>query len=499
MSSSFGHSQSIAKLRIREAKYAEAIGSSDRLDQFGAGGFYMGRLSSKILLPEPEWHVLDYILNNYPVSSTIVEIGCGWAQMLAMASTLGYSAIGLDVAGGRIEGAKYLRDIVEVDYPGAARRLHYFIEEFPKNWPQGLSKLSEIRGGPVIGFFSNLGVGAPEEFCEACVAEFGRFDYVIMDVVRFFRDRLDERDQNHFIQRMDEAGVKYLTDIYLRPGAYRFIALAVDQTKLLTDRGAAGAMEASSNGVFAWIDSVRKEGGTVSPDRAVLIDRLVRALDECGAWQKLDRLWVFAAENEVQALTDLVGSGRANAIGEPAFSIDQGYSFNGVDQYIDTTFNATAPFAKYSLNSASFGGFIFDGAKRAGGIEFGNDFGGYSMLISNSGDHSRRLQINAATDLTHFPNQGALTGHFHAQRTSSEHTELYVDGVAQGATSDRSYLVPNQTFAVGAGKGSGGACHFSTASISTAHIGCSFLSADQIERFDKVIRSFLRHVDTLPK
>src|SRR2546430_1062384 len=118
--------RAIVDLRRREPNYVAAMKSSPRLGELGAGDYYMLRLRNNFLLPQPEWDVLKYIFQNYPTDSTIVEIGCGWGQLLAMASVVGYAGIGIDVSVGRLEGARKLRDIIDADFAGAGGRLEFF-------------------------------------------------------------------------------------------------------------------------------------------------------------------------------------------------------------------------------------------------------------------------------------------------------------------------------------------------------------------------------------
>src|SRR6185369_9770963 len=140
-----------------------------------------------------------------------------------------------------------------------------------------------------------------------CLAAFREFDFVIMDIVRFFANRVELDVQEAFIDKMKGLGIDYVGDIYHRPGAYRFIALAVDRAKLPAAVIASSRSGPSASDPFgfdlkdpvgAWVSRVRDRGGIVSPLRAVLVERLIRALNDCGAWQRLDRLWVFAAEDQ---------------------------------------------------------------------------------------------------------------------------------------------------------------------------------------------------------
>lgn len=245
--------------------------------------------------------------------------------------------------------------------------------------------------------------------------------------------------------------------------------------------------------VAIWLTAIATAGGAVSADRVRLIDGLVKSLKDCGVWDRLDRLWVFAAENQTQALIDLVGLGRATAVNRPSFIADLGYAFDGSTQYIDTGFDAAAALVpKYARNSASFGGAIFAGATNIG-VEFGNDYSAYSMLVTRF-SQTRRFQINSATDsVPRIPHNEGFVGHFHGQRSAENLTELFLDGLLQGSSLEPSSQVPARTFFVGAGRWQSGPGDYSNASISTAHVGASF-SPDQVVRFDAAIRSYLSSI-----
>ena len=249
--------------------------------------------------------------------------------------------------------------------------------------------------------------------------------------------------------------------------------------------------------VIAWLIAVGAAGGAVSADRVMLIDGLVKSLKGCGVWDRLDRLWVFAAENRAQALIDLVGLDQATTVNEPLFIADLGYAFDGSTQYIDTGFDAAAASApRYSRNSASFGGVVFAGATIIG-VEFGNDYSAYSMLTTRYST-TRRFQVNSATDSAEkIPHNERFVGHFHGQRSAENLAELFLDGVLQGSSPEPSSQVPARTFFVGAGRWARGPGNFSDASISTAHVGGSF-SPDQVGQFDPAIRSYLSSIAPPP-
>src|SRR5215475_5462531 len=64
----------------------------------------------------------------------------------------------------------------------------------------------------------------------------------------------------------------------------------------------------------AWSNQVTTNGGTVSSTRLGLISDLISGLKTDGIWTKLDRQWIYAAEDQPGALTDLVGLTLATAV-----------------------------------------------------------------------------------------------------------------------------------------------------------------------------------------
>ena len=139
---------------------------------------------------------------------------------------------------------------------------------------------------------------------------------------------------------------------------------------------------------------------------------------------------------------------------------------------------------------------MFAGATKAG-VEFGNDYGAYSMLVTRYSD-ARRFQINSVTDSAQKISHNQLfVGHFHGQRDAENLTELFLDGVLQGSSPEPSSQVVAHTFFVGAGRLGRGPTNYSNASISTAHVGGSFSPAQVVE-FDTAIRTYLNSIAPPP-
>lgn len=105
---------------------------------------------------------------------------------------------------------------------------------------------------------------------------------------------------------------------------------------------------------IAWRDTVITKGGTVSDARATIVDLVIKRLKADGTWPLFDRIWLFAGENQVAELIDIVHLAQATVVGNVAFVPDQGFAT--IAGYINTNFNpATAPARKYTRNKAMAG------------------------------------------------------------------------------------------------------------------------------------------------
>lgn len=101
----------------------------------------------------------------------------------------------------------------------------------------------------------------------------------------------------------------------------------------------------------AWINAVVAAGGTVSTGRKTVVDNLIVGLKADGIWTKLDRLWIFAAENTQSALIDLVALSTATPASSPTFTTDRGYTCNGTAT-VNTGFVPNTHGVQFTLNTA---------------------------------------------------------------------------------------------------------------------------------------------------
>jgi type V secretory pathway adhesin AidA len=101
----------------------------------------------------------------------------------------------------------------------------------------------------------------------------------------------------------------------------------------------------------AWINAVVAAGGSVSTGRKTVVDNLIVGLKADSIWTKLDRLWIFAAENSQSALVDLVANSSATPSSSPTFTPDRSYSCNGT-AIVNTGFIPSTNGVQFTLNTA---------------------------------------------------------------------------------------------------------------------------------------------------
>lgn len=202
--------------------------------------------------------------------------------------------------------------------------------------------------------------------------------------------------------------------------------------------------------VTAWVAAVVAAGGTVSGDREILVDNLVSCLKSSGVWVLLDRLWIFAADNEPSALIDMVALDQATAINTPTFTANVGYAGNGSTSYIDTTYNPSTNGVHYSLDYANIS--LWDMTDRAGLTK--SPFGALDATLTNgaiiyplTAVGNTFAQIN---DTVNSVTGKTSRGFFAISRYDSATTEMFLNGASTGTfPTSTSTSMPTVSFYVG--------------------------------------------------
>jgi hypothetical protein len=181
-----------------------------------------------------------------------------------------------------------------------------------------------------------------------------------------------------------------------------------------------------------WVNAVVGAGGTVSGARQTLVCQLISGLKTDGVWAKLDRLWIYAAENATSAKYDMVADVAHTLRSTPTFAVDRGYT--GVDQSttigIDTNYNPGTNAINYTQNSAHVSAWLVNyNTPSNNAMLFGTDNFGFSFAVFLFFNVSDQI-ITYMNDVT--GSAGAVpttkTGHWLSNRTGASASQLYQNG-----------------------------------------------------------------------
>lgn len=105
-----------------------------------------------------------------------------------------------------------------------------------------------------------------------------------------------------------------------------------------------------------FFSAVRAGGSRVSEKRQRLYDDLIRRLKLGGVWSLLDTLYILAAADATAALINVRNPGvfDLTAVNSPTFTVDRGYTGDGVTSYLDSNFSPSTAGGQFSQNSAHF-------------------------------------------------------------------------------------------------------------------------------------------------
>jgi hypothetical protein len=255
---------------------------------------------------------------------------------------------------------------------------------------------------------------------------------------------------------------------------------------LILSKPASAALDPATT---AWVSAVVTAGGTVSGARQTVVNNLIVGLKADGVWTKLDRLWIFAAENSFSALTDLVALDGATAIAAPAFAADRGYTGNGSNSYVRTFYRPATLGVAWTLNSAHIA--VWDNTNRAEALLIAT--GVYDSTLGDGGTYSDltpyyaggiMFRINGAASpaITNSTSQGFFIG----QRNDSSTVEGFYNGVSGGTGAAPATNMVNLPMYICARDDNATPAFFSTDQISMTSYGGKFTSAEALAYYNRL-------------
>jgi hypothetical protein len=225
------------------------------------------------------------------------------------------------------------------------------------------------------------------------------------------------------------------------------------------------SLEAETNAILAAM--------TVQPDatRKGVINNLVIALKACGAWAKIDYLYITAAHTQQAARINWKAGVEALYDGvAPAFTVDRGFALNGTTEELFSAPEVDL-LTQFTLNSAHFGVWMETAAASGEHLIGDRFFHAGGRFMRNDGG-AIAMKINSAVSEQGFAT-APTTGHFMANRASSANEDIYRDGASVGVIAEPSGgTLPHDYIALGRVNGG-----FGTGRVAAYHVGAN-LSAE---------------------
>lgn len=110
--------------------------------------------------------------------------------------------------------------------------------------------------------------------------------------------------------------------------------------------------QATDSATTDWVNAVVAAGGTVSDNRAAIVNNFITRSIADGTWARYDDCGVLAGEGATQALMSLKQLRLATAVAAPTFTANRGYTFDGTASYIATGFIPSTHMGVGTLTSA---------------------------------------------------------------------------------------------------------------------------------------------------
>ena len=138
-------------------------------------------------------------------------------------------------------------------------------------------------------------------------------------------------------------------------------------------------------------------GTQPSDARKRIIDNLVRGLKDDGIWDILDFLYVLAAHAENSSLINWLNPGTFDAtnVHSTAYTVDQGYTGDGANDYLNTNYNPNTDGINYLQDDASAGVYVMTNVDEAARDFGGNDGANFTYILPRLANNTW-IRLNAA-------------------------------------------------------------------------------------------------------
>ena len=228
--------------------------------------------------------------------------------------------------------------------------------------------------------------------------------------------------------------------------------------------------------------------------RYILYDDLVKRLKVDLNWGLLDRFWIFAHEAGLQqaSLINLVNplGTQLTEVSAPVWTADQGYTGDGVADYLDTNFIPSTNGVNWVLNSCSAGGYF-----RINQQADSNEFGGTVITVGTAVRIRNTLnsflgRINDGTFISAIDSTTDGRGLSSTTRINSTTHTNYKNGIIGSSAASTSFNT-NVKLYILVNNNNG-----TPAAFSTNQVSCFYCGSGNIDQF-KIYVAIQRYMTAL--
>jgi len=212
----------------------------------------------------------------------------------------------------------------------------------------------------------------------------------------------------------------------------------------------------------------RMTGLSVEEENSIV--KFVNAEVDNGNWNLIDEFYMFALNDEVNALT---GWKEKTATNNGATHTPSGFTFNGSTDYINSNWNPSTDGNEYQTNDALAGVYVLNGTFSSlfGAYETAPPIGGSSVLnLYGSITDIYRINSEGSAN-TQFPNHMSGNSLIYIDRTWFEDTNAYINGVLKVEGNNSVTIPPDLNIYIGARNQDGVAVTHSATELSSFIVG----------------------------
>jgi hypothetical protein len=193
---------------------------------------------------------------------------------------------------------------------------------------------------------------------------------------------------------------------------------------------------------------------------ATIQEALVYSLDTmdfaggASVWDRMDVFEVYASQNSTDALINWFNPGTFDAdnVSATAFTTSEGFTGDGVADYISTNWIPSSDAINYAQNSGTIGIYLRDATTEASGghaCGYRNTGANANMVLAvNDGAGAATWRINSASAVYENSANAATAGFYLVTRRGATDSEFYKNGTSVEADDQASLGLPPVEFHV---------------------------------------------------